>query len=204
MDTTAGIIADFLAMLLDNQQYCWQYCWSAMFKDTSRPLVVDVGCGMGVSLLGLASLDNNIGHHTTQHDEIQIEWSECNFLGVDLSRLAIRYAQGVSERWSLERLSFLVDSAEVCLKRINETYPGKVPLVMLQFPTPYRFQSASTDDEDGGVDSVASKGFNSQLPEGSASDDFMVTEQLLSLTHKVLSKHNGQLLIQSNCEDVGE
>ena len=181
-----------------------QYDWSAMFDDPSRPLVVDVGCGMGVSLLGLASLDNNIGQPPTQQDEIQIEWSECNFLGVDLSLLAIGYAQGVSERWSLERLSFVVDSADDCLKRICETYPGKVPLVMLQFPTPYRFQRTATDGEVVDAFSVASKGFNSQLPEGSASDDFMVTEQLLSLTHKVLSKHNGQLLIQSNCEDVGE
>jgi len=130
---------------------------------------------------------------------------------VDLSRLAIRYAQGISSSWSLKDLNFVVDPAEDCLSRISETYPGKVSLVMLQFPTPYRFQSIAKDDEDGAGDnitdadvtpSVARQGFNSQLPEGAASDDFMVTETLLSQIHGVLSKHNGKLLIQSNCEDV--
>jgi len=46
-------------------------------------------------------------------------------------------------------------------------------------------------------------GFNAQLPEGAASDDFMVTEDLLSRIHGILSENNnGRLLIQSNCEDV--
>ena len=46
-------------------------------------------------------------------------------------------------------------------------------------------------------------GFNAQLPEGAASDDFMVTENLLSRIHGILSENNnGRLLIQSNCEDV--
>lgn len=188
-----------------------QYDWSAMFKDPSRPLVVDIGCGMGVSLLGLASSHNSDGHSPTADSEIQIDWNECNFIGVDLSRLTIRYAQGVCERWRLGggNLNFVVDSAEECLKRISETYPGNVAMVMLQFPTPYRFQNATDDEDadgcdsgDGSTPSVARKGFNSQLPEGAASDDFMVTEKLLSRIYEVLSKYNGQLLVQSNCEDV--
>ena len=141
-----------------------QYDWSAMFKDPSRPLVVDVGCGMGVSLLGLASHQSS-----TANSDIQVDWRECNFIGVDLSGLAIRYAQGVCERWSLaeQNLNFVVDPAEECLKMISETYPGKVSLVMLQFPTPYRFQGIAEDDDEHGDDrddltpSVAHKGFNS-------------------------------------------
>lgn len=159
---------------------------------------------ISVSLLGLANFPNT----DDQLNEIQIDWKKCNFIGVDLSRLAIGYAHGVCSRWSSKDLNFVVDSAEECLSRISETYPGEVPLVMLQFPTPYRFQSIAADDEDGASDyhidkaSSVAPGYNSQLPEGAASDDFMVTEKLLSQVYDVLSKHSGQLLLQSNCEDV--
>jgi len=180
-----------------------QYDWSDMFDYPSRPLVVDIGCGMGVSVLGLATLDQR---STSAGLDIQIDRNECNFIGVDLSSLAIRYAQGVRFRWGLGNLNFVVDSAEECLDRIRESYPGEVKLAMVQFPTPYRFESIATDDSGNAEDltspSVARRGFNSQLPEGALSDDFMVTERLLSKIHDVLSVHSGQLLVQSNCEDV--
>ncbi|KAL9183528.1 hypothetical protein ACHAXT_004384 [Thalassiosira profunda] len=176
-----------------------QYDWPAMFTDPSRPLVVDVGCGFGVSTLGLASVGNSKVRPGA--NEIQIDRDNCNYIGVDLSRVAIGYARGVSERLALGDLTFVVDSAEKCLGRIQEGYPGKVVLIMVQFPTPYRFEGV---EEAGDTDSSSSvaKGYNSQLPEGAASDSFMVTENLLSLAHDILAKDNGQLLIQSNCEDV--
>ncbi|KAL7529053.1 hypothetical protein ACHAXR_002766, partial [Thalassiosira sp. AJA248-18] len=159
-----------------------QYDWSAMFKDPSKHLVVDVGCGMGVSLLGLASSHNSNDRSTNANSELQVDWNDCNFIGVDLSQLAVRYAQSVCEGWNMgDNLNFVVDPAEECLRRINESYPGVVALLMLQFPTPYRFQNATDDEDvaddshDGSTPSVARKGFNSQLPEGAASDDFMVT-----------------------------
>jgi len=99
----------------------------------------------------------------------------------------------------------MVDSAEDCLARIGNSYPGWVALVMLQFPTPYRFQGNNCDEEedDGTSDDAVVGGFNAQLSEGAASDDFMVTEDLLSRIHGILSENdNGRLLIQSNCEDV--
>lgn len=169
-----------------------QYNWSAIFEDPSRPLVVDIGCGMGVSLLGLASsspdsIDDQV--------EIQIDWSQCNFIGIDLSHLTIGYGQSVRSRCGLGNLAFVVDSAESCLIKICTSYPGKVALAMIQFATPYRFQDAAASSE-------ARRGFNSQLPDGAASDDFMVSENLLSQIHDVLSKSKGHLLIQSNCEDV--
>jgi hypothetical protein len=186
------------------------YDWKTMFEDTSRPLVVDVGCGMGVSILGLATTVSCDSQKC--EGELRIDWTGCNFIGVDLSRLAVGYAQCVRSRWGLGGyVTFVVDTAENCLSKICETYPGKVALVMLQFPTPYRFRSndeseenddASNDDGDASS-SATRRGYNSQLPEGAASDDFMVTENLLSLVRDTLSKEDhGRLLIQSNCEDV--
>ena len=107
-------------------------------------------------------------------------------------------------------MAFVVDSAEDCLARIGDSYPGRVALVMLQFPTPYRYRGKGPDDDGDGASgdavapSVARGGFNAQLPEGAASDDFMVTENLLSQIRDVLSEenNNGRLLIQSNCEDI--
>lgn len=73
---------------------------------------------MGVSLLGMAS-NHKVGYTeaTLQH----------NFIGVDLSRLGIRYANGICNKWNLRHcLKFVVDSAEQCLSKIRESYPGDV------------------------------------------------------------------------------
>jgi SAM-dependent methyltransferase len=175
-----------------------QYDWNNLFDDPTRPLVVDVGCGMGVSLLGLCVDGESASLSTANDEEINIEWNSYNFIGVDLSRLTIRFAKGVCKRWGLDhKLSFFVDPAEEFIERLN-TYPGPIQLAMIQFPTPYRY----TDREED-TDSVA-RGYNAQLPEDSEAGCFMVTEKLLRLIHEILSRgeENGMLLVQSNCEDV--
>ena len=55
-----------------------QHDWSAMFEDLSQPLVVDVGCGMGVSLLGLASLphDDVDGQSSISNSDIEVGWNK--------------------------------------------------------------------------------------------------------------------------------
>jgi SAM-dependent methyltransferase len=172
----------------------------AVFADPMRKMVVDVGCGMGVSALGLSSLDGNSNNSTT---DINYDWSSYNYIGVDLSQTGIGYAKGISRRWGLEeRAAFVVDSAENLLERVKQ-YPGPIELVMVQFPTPYRLipTPAGTvlSDED------LLKGGNSQLPT-SADDGFMVTSNLLKLAADVLQgsdgKPSGKLILQSNCEDV--
>ena len=73
-------------------------------------------------------------------DEILLDWRGSNFIGEDLSRLAVGYAQSVQSRWGLGGLlTFVVESAEDFLARIGDSYQGRVALVMLQFPMPYRF-----------------------------------------------------------------
>lgn len=174
-------------LLPDSPPIVWEDC----FDDPRRPLVIDVGCGMGISLLGLASLN--------QQDDQGNFWNgidhsivgDCNFLGIDLSGLSIGYAQGVAQRWNLSgRLHFVVDSAETVLRQVCDTYPGPVSLCLIQFPTPYRLPTESARG-------------NSQLPK-SALDGFMVSPKLLQLIHKVPSNDStsGKLLLQSNCEDV--
>lgn len=84
------------------------------------------------------------------------------------------------------------------MRHISESYPGDVALSMIQFPTPYKFQYDVNEELSS---SVAKRGFNSQLP-SSASDNFMVSENLVKQIYNMLSENNGKLLIQSNCEDV--
>ena len=168
--------------------------WSNLYKDPNRPLVVDVGCGMGVSLLGLAQCQpgdegSPIG-----------DWTDCNFAGVDLSGLAIGYARGLSLRWGLDdRVQFFVDDAENFLELVIVSYPGLVRLCLIQFPTPYRLNVLDSIDKDN--EALPING-NSQLPSDVA-NGFMVTKRLLGLIHECLSQNEpGKLLIQSNCEDV--
>jgi hypothetical protein len=51
------------------------------FADVARPLVIDIGCGFGVSLLGLAMSSCTSGSDSGSN----IDLSQCNFLGCDLS-----------------------------------------------------------------------------------------------------------------------
>ena len=186
--------------------------WQRIFADPTRPLVIDVGCGMGVSLLGLATLVDQVG---------SFRWCDCNFIGVDLSSLAIGYAQALTERWGLQdKLVFLVDSAETLLEDVKG-YPGPVMRILRQFPTPYRLpsvvdvkiaqealKSKSTIRISGACDD---NGGNSQLPK-SAQDGFIVTPKLLqqaafllgpsSPSRSAVASVDRKLMLQSNCEDL--
>lgn len=174
------------------------YDWNAMFDDPHRPLVCDVGCGMGVSILGLATLPG--ASRDTTSSVVEMDWESCNFIGIDLSNLAIRYCQGIADRWNLTgRVRFVSDSAETCLDAL-QSYPGLIDLAMIQFPTPYRLQPHESACEQNLTSDFKQKG-NAQLPT-SPKDNFMVSSELLECIHRVLSKGRGRLLLQSNCEDV--
>lgn len=195
------------------------YEWDNFFHDPTKPLIVDVGCGMGVSLLGLASLHSTIELDKNKESVQQlcdnmIDYTSCNFVGCDLSYLATEYANGIASRWGLgHKLRFCVDEAEHFVESILESYPGPVNLIMIQFPTPFRFQRSVADYSDFDPVEAAQNAEkveksepasigngNSQLP-SNAKDGFMVSSKLLKLASSALSDE-GRVLIQSNCEDV--
>ncbi|KAL7569107.1 hypothetical protein ACA910_016942 [Epithemia clementina (nom. ined.)] len=177
--------------------------WMERLDDTSRPLVVDIGCGFGSSLIGLASRAwENVSQPVLSPEPSSTatgctsslcdyaNLSHCNFVGGDLSQIAIRYGNAIAQRWGLmQRLQFCYISAESLLDQIlDEYYPGEVALILIQFPSPYRLSSE--------------KG-NSQLP-SDPSSGFMITETLMAKVCRILTTKfpNGRLLIQSNCEDI--
>jgi SAM-dependent methyltransferase len=165
--------------------------WVSHFDDPTLPLVVDIGCGMGVSLLGLATSDHapedsfnaSPGGHGLEH----IDWSQCNYVGCDLSQLTIGYGRGIAQRWNVDgRLQFTYASAMDFMNSVKPHYPGKVALIMVQFPTPFKLKETTG---------------NRQLP-SDATSGFMVSEGLLKSAAEILNCSGGFLLLQSNCEDV--
>ena len=176
--------------------------WDKCFDNARLPLVVDLGCGMGISILGLASTSPNDQMGRVKKSMIDIDWSQCNYIGVDLSQLAINFASSVSYRWQLQgRVHFAVSSAEEAITNIIASYPGPVQLITIQFPTPFSFQQDKYIEEHGEVlTSVVNQG-NKQLP-SSAFSGFMVTKHLLELANAALKDDSGKLLLQSNVEDV--
>lgn len=169
--------------------------WSTIFDDPSRPLVLDIGCGMGVSILGLASK----GGSSELYD---FDFNHFNFMGADLSGLAINYASSICDRWYTTRgkTYFTLNSADDAVNMLR-TYPGRVALVMIQFPTPFKFKGAEAHEPiyDQNRHSVVHQG-NQQLPSDAVSG-FMVTKKLLKSIRTVLNE-DGCILIQSNVEDV--
>ena len=160
--------------------------WGTVYKDPTRPLIVDIGCGMGVSLLGWVKNDSPSGIANS---------TQCNFAGVDLNSVAIGYAKGLKKTWNLaDRLEFFVEDASIFLSRVMETYPGPVEVCMIQFPTPFRLIKGEEDFRG-----------NCHLPV-SATDGFMVSKRLLEQCWGALISKGetgvGKLLFQSNCQDV--
>jgi tRNA G46 methylase TrmB len=163
--------------------------WIDSLADSKKPLVVDIGCGMGVSLLGLATPfgDDKFANSPEGHLLDYSGWKDSNLVGCDLVEVTVGYAQGIATRWGLnERLQYEYHSAQDFMEEIESSYAGNVALVMIQFPSPYRLAEKATG--------------NTQL--SSVDDGFMVSQELLNAVARVLEKSGGFLLLQSNVEDV--
>jgi SAM-dependent methyltransferase len=174
--------------------------WIDRLENPSLPLIVDVGCGMGVSLLGLATSEELVLGSIPSFTTPNLTYRNCNLVGCDLSHLVIGNGRGIAEQWKKveNRLQFVCQSAESLLQDIQSFYPGPVQLLMIQFPTPFRLIE-TTDVDDESKDPGSSG--NSQLAESPGSG-FMASTNLFQYTSTLLKPSNGCLLLQSNCEDV--
>ena len=168
--------------------------WAEIFRDISKPLVIDIGSGMGTSLLNLSTLTSDTKDNLDDDElQCQMSWSCCNFVGADLNQAFVNFANGVVARDTTRRgrVHFLSLSAVEFLQEI-QSYPGPITLVMINFPSPYRLR-------------VGAAG-NLQLP--SKHDHFMVSDRVLTLIDELLANSNakvepgGIFLFQTKCEDV--
>lgn len=143
-----------------------------IFTDPRLPLIVDLGCGSGGALLGMA-------YHSGVSGQQQM-----NVLGVDMSSRVLRYAQAISRRWKMTgRCQFVECCSDAALAELAISYPGPVAMVMINFPTPFK---AGEQDKAG----------NRQLPN---IDQFLVRPALLSAIDAL---QPSLLLLQTNVEDV--
>ncbi len=187
--------------------------WDDIFLDSSKPLVIDIGSGMGVSLLNLSTLvrndndqDEDVMYESsssssssaaaaaasdTTTGELDINWSDCNYAGADLNPSMVRFANGIISRDSdrMGRIQFFHLTAVDFLKELR-SYHGDVDMIMIHFPSPYRLLTSSTSsissEPSSSSDDDDDDIGNSQLPSIS-SDGFMVTEELIGLASELLS-----------------
>lgn len=169
-----------------------------LFDDPTLPLVVDVGCGLGISLLGLAC---DSGESRGKY-QLDLNWTEYNYLGSDLSLTAIQWANALALRRGIsKRCKFVHACTETVLEYLNRMKID-VKLILLQFPTPYRLQGeTSLEHEKKGP------GCNEKLPLGPEDPTFMANETILRQMVTILGSHKDvdqkrYILLQSNCEDV--
>lgn len=169
--------------------------WGKIFDDPSKPLVVDLGSGMGASLLNLANVNATMEKPAdTFNDDgtLNMPWSDCNYVGAELNQAMVNFGDGVISRDKTSRrkgrVNFFCFPAEVLLHHL-EKYPGRIAFIMINFPTPYRLE-----DRNSG---------NSMLPLMN-SGCFMVTNHVLQSISFLLSRldRSGLFLFQTKSEDV--
>ena len=186
-----------------------------LFSDPTLPLILDVGCGFGVSILGLAvapstAFDPTAGDGKSSGKEGSaapmapllkaLADGRVNYLGCDLSGHAIGYAASIAHRWKLsmpvatetpdpyapsslplaaqERPSyvrgagecaFVVTDALSAARWATAVYPGALAGVLVQFPTPYKLRSPTSDGE--GMKETGDDGGHSKKKSGKGKAD---------------------------------
>jgi hypothetical protein len=182
---------------LNQENHMNIHSWDEIFTSVNRDIIVDLGCGMGVSILNASQCSKQNAYKSSTNDIDDYKWHLCNYAGTDINAMMTRFANGMITRLGVSPsddekvIQFFNLPVETFITRLF-TYPGKVALVMLQFPSPYRLHSEDKNDTG-----------NTQLPM-SANDGFMVTESLLHSIADILIQNggNGKFLFQSKCEDV--
>lgn len=171
------------------------------FKDKTLPLIIDLGCGFGVSLIGLCihnSREETRKRQCTQHSK-----QSFNYLGCDLSSRCISFASSIARRWNIDdSCNFVKAESSQVLKWVKESYLGPVKWIFIQFPTPYS-QSLMNSFFNTSVLEGKSVG-NSQLAQ--SLDEFLFSPDLLEIIVDCLNEKgcvdNSGIFFQTNVEDV--
>jgi hypothetical protein len=199
----------------------WQGDSPIGFADMNAPLVVDVGCGFGVTLLGLAASRYVYRNSDdTSFYSRNLPEGDINFLGCDLSNHCVSYASNIAREWKIDsRCRFCVAPAESFLNWVLTKYPGPVIFVCIQFPTPYKLDhsilamskgssgsayviSSSTKSGKKNKSLVDGHRRNVQLPGINEDNGFMITPKLVRLAVEISRRNNACIFVQSNVEDV--
>ena len=184
---------------------------NTLFENPNLPLVLDLGCGYGVSLLGMS--------YTSVND---MDTAEYNYLGCDMAARSMNFANGIAQRWNMHKQCAFIVSDIVKGLELVQKYVGSIHLISINFPTPYRqimipemIQKYSlsccgdkVEMEGEAVSSSSSEvvSCNSQLP--SSISDFMVTSEVYQRIEYLFCsslKNKSQktyLYMQSNVQDV--
>ena len=159
-----------------------------IFDDPTLPLVVDIGCGYGVSMLGLSYREKLMRNDTSR--EAADSFRKRNYLACDMSHRAVSYARGISKRWGMEgNCQFIEADAVKFLELIEREYEGSIECILINFPTPYKFGTNKSTIEDKNSQNDMSEDIskeslgNAQLP--SDMSDFMVTNEVIELCRKI-------------------
>jgi tRNA (guanine-N7-)-methyltransferase len=95
--------------------------WNQVYRDTTRPIHLDIGCARGRFLLQMAEL-----------------FPEINFLGIEIREPLVIEANQKRERLDYPNLYFLFCNINVVLEDLLQSLPaGKLQRVSIQFPDPW-------------------------------------------------------------------
>ena len=96
---------------------------ASAFADTSKPVVVDIGCAKGTWVLKYAA-----------------ENPERNIVGLEIRKPVVEFALQRKAKWGLQNVHFLSVNANIDLDRILSDLKrvgGSIEMVTIQFPDPH-------------------------------------------------------------------
>lgn len=158
------------------------------FSCPHLPIMIDIGCGRGSWLLGLAKYDA---------PEEQI-----NYLGIERSAFLVQKAIGMASRLGIDcRVQFISGPVEIVLSEIIKQVGEQCcSTVSCQFPTPFVATTSNDGDQDIAKQNMLTdfQSSNSQLP---ALEGFALSLKVIDLVVKLL-KSEGRFFVQSNTEEI--
>lgn len=95
--------------------------WNQIFKDSTLPLMVDIGSGSGRFLMWLAK--RNVDSR--------------NYLGLEIRQKLVKRAEFWVKGLALHNIHFMFTNATVSFQQLVSTYPGSLTLVSILCPDPH-------------------------------------------------------------------